>query len=393
MIVAGPPWFKSADNPRKTLFANALAWVDHFRPRYFLAENVVGLLGEKLRGRHTGAEDGPKNFIKSGYHKFILRALTGMGYQVRWAVLHSGAYGIPQTRRRVMYWAAQQGVKIPQFPLPTHVIPSPPHNPKLVMAVSLPTYGKVEVIQRIGGCAALAPVTVRDAIDDLPGFHWKDPDTPESSSRLQMKLKLYSADIAYNSLSGPPDDVPYASKPMNEYQRWIRNGSTTVTHHQTKCFGSMMVKRIINIPDRANADHRDLPPDLAFRSFISAHGGAPRNQEYRRLFGRVQWDRAFPTIVTDINPTHKQGQVLHPKQRRVLSVRECARAQGFPDTCVFKSLRGNLKDYHRQIGNAVPIPLGIALGRELGVVLLKARRSANNDGDDEESGWESAESA
>jgi len=237
----------------------------------------------------------------------------------------------------------------------------------------------------MGGCAALAAITVRDAIDDLPGFHWQDPDMPESSPRPS-----YPADFAYNNSSGPPDNVPYASKPANEYQSWIRKGSTGVTYHQTKCFGRMMVKRVINIPLRANADHRDLPPDLAFRSFISAHGGAPRNGQYRTLFGRVHWDGAFPTIVTDIVPTHKQGQVLHPTQRRVLSVRECARAQGFPDTFIFKSLKGDLKDYHRQIGNAVPIPLSKALGRELGVLLVETWQSeqpSNNLQDD--GGWES----
>lgn len=41
-----------------------------------------------------------------------------------------------------------------------------------------------------------------------------------------------------------------------------------------------------------------------------------------------------------------QGRVLHPEQHRVVSVRECARSQGFPDTYRFF---GNILDKHRQV--------------------------------------------
>lgn len=54
--------------------------------------------------------------------------------------------------------------------------------------------------------------------------------------------------------------------------------------------------------------------------------------------------------------------MLHPVQTRVVSVRECARSQGFPDSFRFY---GTILDKHRQIGNAVPPPLGVAVGHEL----------------------------
>ena len=47
---------------------------------------------------------------------------------------------------------------------------------------------------------------------------------------------------------------------------------------------------------------------------------------------------------------------------RLVSVRECARSQGFPDTYKFY---GSALDKHRQIGNAVPPPMGRALGLEI----------------------------
>lgn len=54
--------------------------------------------------------------------------------------------------------------------------------------------------------------------------------------------------------------------------------------------------------------------------------------------------------------------MLHPEQHRVVSVRECARSQGFPDTY---KLFGNILDKHRQVGNAVPPPMALAIGRQI----------------------------
>ncbi len=64
----------------------------------------------------------------------------------------------------------------------------------------------------------------------------------------------------------------------------------------------------------------------------------------------------------------KVGQVFHPDQDRIVSVRECARAQGFPDRYRFW---GNVHNKHRQIGNAVPPPLAFNLGRKLREALEK----------------------
>lgn len=56
------------------------------------------------------------------------------------------------------------------------------------------------------------------------------------------------------------------------------------------------------------------------------------------------------------------GMVLHPNQDRIVSVRECARSQGFPDEFKFC---GTSQDRYRQIGNAVPPPMAKAIGLEI----------------------------
>ena len=54
---------------------------------------------------------------------------------------------------------------------------------------------------------------------------------------------------------------------------------------------------------------------------------ADRHNGWRGLFGRLDWAGHFPTSTTDPQPMGKVGQVFHPDQDRIVSVRECARAQ------------------------------------------------------------------
>jgi DNA (cytosine-5)-methyltransferase 1 len=89
---------------------------------------------------------------------------------------------------------------------------------------------------------------------------------------------------------------------------------------------------------------------------------ADRHNGWRGLFGRLDMAGHFPTSTTDPQPMGKVGQVFHPDQDRIVSVRECARSQGFPDTFFFS---GNVHNRHRQVGNAVPPPLAAALGGQL----------------------------
>ncbi|XP_039184283.1 DNA (cytosine-5)-methyltransferase 1-like [Crotalus tigris] len=72
-----------------------------------------------------------------------------------------------------------------------------------------------------------------------------------------------------------------------------------------------------------------------------------------------------------------QGRVLHPEQHRVVSVRECARSQGFPDTY---RLFGNVLDKHRQVGNTVPPPLAKAIGLEIKLCVLAKMKEDATDG-------------
>ncbi len=99
---------------------------------------------------------------------------------------------------------------------------------------------------------------------------------------------------------------------------------------------------------------RSLPPELhreALGNSFSAGGG--KTGFYRRL----AWGEPSPTITGRAN--RKGSALCHPSAIRPLSVRECARIQGFPDEWVFA---GAMNQQYMQVGNAVPVALGAAVG-------------------------------
>jgi len=75
------------------------------------------------------------------------------------------------------------------------------------------------------------------------------------------------------------------------------------------------------------------------------------------VMGRLWWDRPSTTIRTEFFKPEK-GRFLHPTAHRVISHREAARLQSFPDDHIFE---GTKIEIARQIGNAVPPLLGKAL--------------------------------
>ncbi len=67
-------------------------------------------------------------------------------------------------------------------------------------------------------------------------------------------------------------------------------------------------------------------------------------------YGRLAWDKPSYTIATYFNRVGN-GCNLHPEQNRVMSNREAARFQSFPDDFIFQ---GSKASQYKQIGNAVP---------------------------------------
>ncbi|KAF9171621.1 DNA (cytosine-5)-methyltransferase 1 [Mortierella sp. AD010] len=172
-------------------------------------------------------------------------------------------------------------------------------------------------------------------------------------------------DQAYDSADGGLRGK-YSSRPQSEYQRRMRaRTGKAVMNHVVRTFNDMNLERICRVAMRPEADHRSLPKLLKPWCLSSPDSAASRNNDWAGLFGRLDFEGQFQTAVTGMQPMGKQGKVIHPNQSRVLSVRESARVQGFPDDFEFFSATNDVKWMYTQIGNAVPPPLAKALGTKL----------------------------
>lgn len=143
--------------------------------------------------------------------------------------------------------------------------------------------------------------------------------------------------------------------------------------------------RVCLIPKKKGANARDLPGVYVDDNNVIRRdqtqeqkvlpSGRPLVPDYvftfeqgksRRPFGRLWWDETVPTVLTF--PSCHSQQMLHPEQDRILTVREYARLQGFPD---YYRFCGTVKERYCQIGNAVAVPVGRALGYALGMAIQK----------------------
>ena len=102
---------------------------------------------------------------------------------------------------------------------------------------------------------------------------------------------------------------------------------------------------------------KDLPDDLQ-REYMkrSYFLGGGKTGMARRL----SWDE--PSLTLTCSPAQKQTERCHPEETRPLTIREYARVQTFPDSWFFE---GSISSQYKQIGNAVPVNLGYAMGRRL----------------------------
>ena len=75
---------------------------------------------------------------------------------------------------------------------------------------------------------------------------------------------------------------------------------------------------------------------------------------------RISWDE--PSLTLTCSPAQKQTERCHPDETRPFTVREYARIQTFPDDWKFA---GTVTEQYKQIGNAVPVNLGKAIGKSI----------------------------
>lgn len=321
MIMGGPPCqgasmanrSRNAENPledeHNRMMIVFVEYVKHYQPELVLFENVCGIF--TLRDA----------FLV----KFVTAELVKIGYQIRVGILQAGFYGVPQSRWRVLIWAAKSGIRLPEFPRPTHA--GSAKNPP-IEARYLPLIVRPEPECKLPRC-----LTIHDAISDLP---------------------LHAATLG-------DDPPPYATPPRNAFQRLMRGTCKTVDLHVCSQCTQLNAVWADDFESVDPLTHDLLPRrsqsagtfDQTLRDRDEDDGEEPGYDDIRPL----QWRRPFYTL-----RTHPSVHGTHPSERRLLTVRECARAQSLPDNF---HISGSWVSWYRQLGNAVPSLLGRALAEVL----------------------------
>ncbi len=251
-IIGGPPcqsWseagaLRGIDDARGQLFFDYIRILKEKKPKFFLAENVSGMLSN----RHKEAVQN------------IVELFDECGYDVTIDLVNASDYGIPQDRKRVFYIGFRKDLNV-KFIFPTATTQEK-KNKK----------------------------TLRDAIWDL-----QETAIPSlSKNRTNGKLEILNHEYFTGSYS-----TIFMSR--NRVRSWDEPAFTV----------------------QASGRQCQLHPQAPEMLFV---------EKNRRIF-------------------------VPGKEHlyRRLSVRECARLQGFPDD--FEFIYNNLNDGYKMIGNAVPVEL------------------------------------
>ena len=140
-------------------------------------------------------------------------------------------------------------------------------------------------------------------------------------------------------------------KPWNTFKSAIKGLSNKEKAHLN--FPKSRLKYYKKLKEGQN--WKDLSVELQKEALgKSYYSGGGKTGFLRRL----AWNKPSPTLVTD--PMMPATDLAHPVEDRPLSIQEYKRVQEFPDDW---KLSGSLRNQYKQIGNAVPVSLGKAIGK------------------------------
>ncbi|EPE27851.1 S-adenosyl-L-methionine-dependent methyltransferase [Glarea lozoyensis ATCC 20868] len=292
----------------QSLLASVAAYVDFYRPKYGILENVLNM-SQKGKGR----DDDPLSQL--------ICAIVGMGYQLQVFVLDAWSCGSPQSRSRIFVSFAAPGLEPIRHPELSHSHPPGQKN----FALGLLSNGKAFGERRMG----LTPfryVNIGDATSHLPAI--------DDASTLQCtKYPYHVVAGSVTSISKQQiSSIPTYPRGMNFAQTW-RDGKGVMTRQERLLFPSENGEKRQNVLPKSRAWGRINPKDL------------------------------MPTVIVSTRAEDsRMGRCLHWNQHRTMTVAEAQIAQGFPEDEV---LVGTPTDWWKLLGNSVCRTVSLALGLSL----------------------------
>jgi len=283
VVIGGPPCqgFSSIrphrgtndDDPRNSLSEDFARYVEHFRPRAFVLENVVGLATHKSGSTIAAMQE----------------TFEAVGYDTDWRILNAAHYGVPQRRERLVMLGTERGGPL-TFPSPTHAGEAVGRTIGFrdrQRMHGIDTQGSLFEGEAPAGRRVLPAVTVMDAIDDLPIIH----------------------------SGGAATD--YDRPPRTRFQTDRRARTTSLELHSS----TRHTDKMLEIIRHSGPNISSIPSHLITSGFSSC---------YSRLAGDE------PSVTITVNFVHPaSNRCIHPTLDRALTPREGARLQSYDDDFVF----------------------------------------------------------
>lgn len=315
LVVGGPPCqgFSTAgrrkeNDSRNKLVNSYIELIKIINPKIIFFENVRGFTLEFKKNKDKGKD----------YSNYVENKLNKAGYFVKGELVNFGEYGIPQKRTRFILVGVRKDIPNASEKLATDFFLEIQRNKFSFLLKKNITVG----------------TNLKDAISDLLKQNGlkKSPDT-----------KNFEAGIY--------------SKPKSNYQELMRIGidSKIADSHRFPKHRPDIIAKFQDILNVSKKKNQDISTELKEKYNIRKHTLIPLDKNQKS-----------PTITT------LPDDYIHYSEPRILTVREYARIQSFPDWYQFKGKyttggRQRTKEVPRysQIGNAIP-PL---FGEQVGVVL------------------------
>ena len=141
----------------------------------------------------------------------------------------------------------------------------------------------------------------------------------------------------------------------------IKNGETSAKDPLHRAAGLTAINKKRIQESKPGGSWRDWDEELRVPCHRKETG-----KGYVSVYGRMVWDEPAPTITTQFY-NFGTGRFGHPEQDRAISLREGALLQTFPRSYQFidGEERASFEQVARHIGNAVPVRLGVIIGRSI----------------------------
>lgn len=315
---------RSVKDERNFLYKELLRVVKYKNPKYFVGENVKGILS---LGNGKVFE-----MIKNDFRK--------LGYVIEARVLNSADFGVPQNRERVIILGNRINEAI-TFPHKTHYNKERPSlfdsslNPYKISKDALSHLYNIETVERNTNQV----LTINNQY-----VHNHISYTNVSDKFFGRKSKVLQSDIC-DYLKYWRNKKSISTKKVDEHfgykhtaGHWFRKDNKSGSIPKPSDWWKL--KKLLGFCDKYDKDVTE---------FIE------KEIKFEQSLRIANWDTPSDTI-TASTPE------IHPSKKRRLSVRECAILQSFPDDFIFY---GSLSSQHRQVGNAVPPLLGQKIANEI----------------------------